>query len=109
MKFAVGDFNGDSKPDLVAASKRLFVPLFRRIEISFEPVLATTRSDLPSRLKSPTATPFGLVPTVKRVGPPKLPAPVFKMTPIVLKSRFVATKSGLLSPLKSPSFPGPCL
>ena len=64
--------------------------------------LVTTMSRLPSRLKSPTATCWGLLPAEKLVGAPKLPSPAPKITEIVLLNLAIA-RSRCPSSLKSPT------
>ncbi len=67
-----------------------------------KPVPSVAKSDLPSPLKSPTATERGLLPTVKLVAGAKLPVPVPNSTETLLLLPFATAKSDLPSPLKSP-------
>src|SRR5262249_14995600 len=71
-------------------------------------MLATTRSGLPSPLKSPTATERGPLPVVKafRVAKEDVVAAVgvvLSSTDTVLAPQLVTTRSGLRSQLKSPT------
>src|SRR5437667_262180 len=68
-----------------------------------ELVLATARSGLPSRLKSPTATESGFVPAPKLVAAPKPPVPLPSSTDTSLEPRLATARSGLPSRLKSPT------
>ena len=70
-----------------------------------EPVLAATKSWMPSPLKSPTTTDLGLVPTVTSgtTGDIKPPLPFPNRIETVSVRLFAATaRSCILSPLKSP-------
>src|SRR5262245_16489512 len=67
---------------------------------------ATARSDLPSPLKSPTATEFAAVLPVEKVGifvVGNVPFPVLNNTPTVVLLELATARSGLPSPLKSPT------
>ena len=50
-----------------------------------EPALATARSSLPSRFRSPTATTCGLGPASKLTGGPKVPSPFPSNTDTVVE------------------------
>src|SRR5438067_8801670 len=63
----------------------------------------TARSGLPSPLKSPTATVWGLMGVVKLVGPLKLPVPEPSKIDTSAELLFTAARSSLPSPLKSPT------
>ncbi len=73
----------------------------RRTETVLASRFTTTRSGLPSPLRSATATATGARPVGKSVDAPKLPVPVPRRTETVLASRFTTTRSGLPSPLRS--------
>ena len=65
--------------------------------------LATTRSCLPSLLKSPTATELGLSPTIKLVAAPNVPLPFPNSIETLSLAKFVTARSCFPSPLKSPT------
>src|SRR5262245_10063895 len=77
--------------------------LFSSTDTVAEPLLAAARSGLPSRLKSPTATDCGHVPTPKLVAAPKPPVPLPSSTDTLAESTLAVTRSGLPSRLKSPT------
>src|SRR6266568_2408223 len=64
--------------------------------------LATTKSGLPSPLKSPTATKAGALPTRKLSGVRKVPSPLPSSTETLLEPMLATARSSLPSPLKSP-------
>src|SRR5579871_6430699 len=64
--------------------------------------LATTASNNPSSLKSPTATDDGCVPAAVLIGAPKTP-PALISTLTLLLFWLATTRSGFASPLKSPA------
>jgi len=83
------------------------VVVFKNTDTLAEFELGTTKSGLPSPLRSPIETERGLVPVVKSVLAEKVgvEAPgvvVFKNTETLLEPQLPTAKSGLPSPLRSP-------
>src|SRR6266508_77724 len=76
-----------------------------RIDTLLSRPLAVAKSSLPSPLKSPTATAFGLLPTLicAGVGDVKWPLPSPRRIETVPPPKLATTTSSLLSPLKSPT------
>ena len=68
-----------------------------------DPAFETARSDLPSPLKSPAASPSGLWPTAMVCAAGKLPSPRPNNTETVVDAVLAAARSGAPSPLKSPA------
>ncbi len=85
------------------AVPKLPAPVPNRTETLLLFQFATAKSNLPSPLKSPTITEWGLLPTEKLVAVPKLPVPVPNSTETLLLFQFATAKSNLPSPLKSPT------
>ena len=80
--------------------------VFKSTDTVPEAAFATTRSGLPSPLRSAIDTEAGLLPVAKFCAAAKLSvedpgAVVFKSTDTVLESVFATTMSGLPSPLRS--------
>src|SRR6516162_9478614 len=67
------------------------------------PRFATATSSLPSPLKSPTATPTGVVPVALSVLGRTVPSPLPSSTLSVLEFELMTARSALPSPLKSPT------
>src|SRR6266567_1891843 len=78
-------------------------PLPSSTEMVLSLWLATTKSGLPSPLKSPTATKAGALPTRKLSGPWKVPSPLPRSTETLLEPMLATAKSSLPSRLKSPT------
>src|SRR5260370_749702 len=78
-------------------------PLPSSTETVLSLLLATTKSGLPSPLKSPTASEVGALPTRKLSGAPKVPSPLPSSTETLLEPLLATAKSSLPSPLKSPT------
>ena len=82
--------------------------MFSRTDTVFEKKLATAKSGMPSPLRSPTATQSGAEPVLKsslgeKLGVTDPGAVVFKRTDTRFDPVSATAKSGLLSPLKSPT------
>src|SRR5437660_165597 len=78
-------------------------PLPSSTEMVLSLRLATTKSGLPSPLKSPTATKAGASPTRELSGTWKVPSPLPSSTATLLEPMLATAKSSLPSPLKSPT------
>src|SRR5882757_2065757 len=89
--------------DGLAAAVNVPSPLPKRTVTVLLKVFATARSDLPSPLKSPTATDSGLLPVDGLAAAVNVPSPLPNRTVTVLLKVFATAKSGLPSPLKSPT------
>src|SRR5262249_33108650 len=79
------------------------LPLPSSTDTLAEPEFATTKSRIPSPLKSATATETGLVPTGKFSAVLNVPSPLPSSTDTLAESEFARTRSRTLSPLKSPT------